>query len=261
MGKFFREYGIPAGLIIVKLLITLRTGIDTYNVSHDILDVLVIDGAYLAMWMVAAYAGKGQSAMALRPFAAAGAWILYGLMLYIAWQAGDLRGNGIDIAVSLIARVAGAVLLSYDTYDYIQSLLHQRRRESEASWQDSLRGGVNALAYIVGALLAIPLVVVLNIVRAGKDYGQDARVTKASKIVVEGRNVPALPAVTTTDDIDRQLLLLYANDPTLPLREAGKRVGRSHTAVDNRLAKLERSGAIHRNGNGVEIINGRGRGR
>jgi hypothetical protein len=253
MGKFFREFGIPAGLIIVKLLITLRTGIDTYNVSHDILDVLVIDGAYLAMWMVAAYAGKGQSAMALRPFAAAGAWILYGLMLYIAWQAGDLRGNGIDIAVSLIARVAGAVLLSYDTYDYIQALMHQRQRDSAATWQDSLRSAVNALAYITGAVLAIPLVVILNIVRAGKDYQQDARGAKTAKIVVQGRTAPALPS-GKTDDVDRQLLELYAGNPLLPLREAGKEIGKSHTAVSNRLAKLERDGVIYRNGHGVEIV-------
>lgn len=251
MSKFFREYGIPAGLIFVKLLITLRTGIDTYNVSHDILDVLVIDGAYLAMWMVAAYAGKGQSAMALRPFAAAGAWILYGMMLYIAWQAGDLRGGGIDIVVSLIARVAGAVLLSYDTYDYIQSLLYQRKRDNASSWQDSLRGVVNGLAYIIGAILAVPLVVVLNVVKAGRDYRQDAQITKTPRIVVEGRTAPALQAM---DDTDRQLLALYAVNSMLPLRDAGKQIGKSHTAVSNRLAKLEREGVIHRNVNGVEVI-------
>lgn len=254
MDRFFRLYGIPVGLVFVKLLIVARTGIDTWNVSHDYLDVAVIDGAYLAMWMVAAYAGRGQSAMALRPFAAVGAWLLYGLMLYIAWQAGSLRGDSIAIAVSLIARVAGIVLLAYDTYDYIQALFQQRQRDGSGSWKDTLRAAGNAAGYLIGALVVWPFVVVLNMVRAGKDYWHDARQPHAVRArVIEG-NVRSLPLSPLLDPLDCQLLEIYADNPALPLRQAGKQLGKSHTAIGNRLAKLQAAGIIYRNGQGIAIV-------
>lgn len=175
LDRFARQYGIPAGLILIKLLITLRTGIDTYNVSADILDVLVIDGVYLVLWLIASYSGKSQAAMALRPFAAGGAWALYLAMLYIAVAAGHLSGADDAVIVSVIARLAGGILLLYDTYDYISALIQMRQRDQSATWKDSLRGMVNALAYIIGALLATPFVLFLNAVRAVGDYAADNR--------------------------------------------------------------------------------------
>lgn len=103
-------------LILVKALTTLRTGVDTYTVSdvggaNALLNVLLIDGAFLTFWLIAAYGGKGADAIALRPYAAGGAVVLYGSMLLIGWSAHP----GI---IAWAVRVAGAIALGYDISDY-----------------------------------------------------------------------------------------------------------------------------------------------
>jgi hypothetical protein len=99
-------------LILVKALTTLRTGLDTYAVSGDVLNVLLVDGAFLTFWLIAAYGGKGASSIALRPFAAGGAVALYIIMLLIGWTAHP----GV---VAVAVRVAGGLALGYDISDYL----------------------------------------------------------------------------------------------------------------------------------------------
>lgn len=111
-------------LLAMKFLTTLRTGIDTFMVSKDILNVLLLDGVFLALWFVLAYGGGGKVAMAIRPFAAFGAYLMYGFMLVIGWEA------HVDAPLVAIAvRVAGALVLLYDTWDYVVSM-NQKRQES-----------------------------------------------------------------------------------------------------------------------------------
>jgi hypothetical protein len=271
MERIAKQYGIPIGLILIKLLVTLRTGIDTYEVSADFLDVLVIDGVYLVLWLIAAYSGKGAGAMALRPFAALGAWVLYGLMLYIAVVAGGLHGGSAAVAVSLIARVAGAVLLLYDTYDYLQALVQQRSKEQAASWKDSLRGAVNALAYLLGAVIALPLVVLLNAIGATRDYWQDNKqaptrgkvvLGKAKKTELPEPSVEQLPPTTSSkppasgklDAIGERLLEAWKQDSYLSNPDAAKLVGLTAEAVRLRKNKYIKAKIIHVNGHGVEIL-------
>lgn len=71
--------------------------------------------------------------------------------------------------------------------------------------------------------------------------------------VVEGKALPA-PNPFVLSEIDKLILSVYAADPFLDSRKAGKEVGRSHTTVLNRLAIMEYNKVIHRNGNGVEIL-------
>jgi hypothetical protein len=273
MEKLTKTYFIPAILLIVKLLVTLRTAIDTYDISADILDVLVIDGGYLALWFVAAYSGKGQTAMALRPFAAGGAWVLYLLMLYIAWHAGDLRGDSSAIVVSMIARVTGAVLLLYDTYDYVAALVQQRQKDSAASWKDSLRGSVSALTYFLGAVIAAPFVMLLNLYNVGRDYWSDTEAQTAKpRVIVESKvsqidtsKSPQLTAPRVTkstaiavsppqNDITDRLIAVYRDNPKLSLRKAGDAVGVSGETVRRYLIAMEADGRIHKNGSGVEVL-------
>lgn len=54
--------------------------------------------------------------------------------------------------------------------------------------------------------------------------------------------------------LDRELLVIYAANPAMHTRDAGALVGKSHTTVNNRLNAMQRGGVIHRNGNGVEIL-------
>jgi len=118
MTKWLRENGIVLGLFAIKLLTTARTGIDTYRVSHDLLDVLLIDGVFLALWLVAAYGGQSKHMMSVRPVASGVAILMYLGMIWIGWKA-DHTG------VSIIARVAGLAALLYDTYSYTSEQLRQ----------------------------------------------------------------------------------------------------------------------------------------
>lgn len=111
-------------LLGMKFLTTLRTGIDTFTVSQDMLNVLLLDGVFLALWFVLAYGGGGKVAMAIRPFAAFGAYVMYGFMLVIGWEA------HVDAPLVAIAvRVAGALVLLYDTWDYAVAM-NQKRQEA-----------------------------------------------------------------------------------------------------------------------------------
>lgn len=112
MKKLLKDGALPAFLLTMKLMVTLRTGLDTYSVSNDLLDVLIIDGAYLVFWMVAAYGGTTEQWARLRRFSVAGAWLLYVSMIVIGLEA---HWN----FVSVVARVGGGLLLAYETSDVL----------------------------------------------------------------------------------------------------------------------------------------------
>lgn len=50
------------------------------------------------------------------------------------------------------------------------------------------------------------------------------------------------------------LLVVYQNNPDLSYAEAGRQVGRSKSWVAGALVELESTGRIHRNGDGVKIV-------
>lgn len=114
MKKFFRDYGVPIALFAIKILTTIRTAFDTYAVSGDLLNVLLIDLAFLALWMLLAYGGDNQYAKRARPFATLGAWSMYIMMLMIGWEA----HHGM---VAVAVRIAGGIGLLLDTWDYIMA--------------------------------------------------------------------------------------------------------------------------------------------
>lgn len=127
MNQHTKDSLIVIALLAVKALTTLRTGIDTFAVSGDLLNVLLIDGAFLALWLVAAYGGHGAAMLSVRPFATIAAWALYGSMLVIGWEA----HHGI---VALAVRTAGGLALAYDTWDLIMGAANRMRikRASES---------------------------------------------------------------------------------------------------------------------------------
>lgn len=117
-----RSFGIALALLCVKVLTTIRTAIDTYNVTQDALNVALIDGAFFAFWAIVAYGGDGKRALAIRPFAAAFAWSLYAAMIYIGIEAHH------DIT-ALFVRGAGFMALLFDTYTYGVTLIEHLRRQ------------------------------------------------------------------------------------------------------------------------------------
>lgn len=116
--SWLRDNGIVLALLVVKILTVIRTGIDTYAISQDILDVMLIDGVFTAMWLYAAFAGESKRALRLRPFAIIGAWAMYGFILMIGWDA-----HTDDYLISTAVRTAGALALLYDTWDYLSKYL------------------------------------------------------------------------------------------------------------------------------------------
>lgn len=122
MKQEAKEKIVFALLLFVKLLTALRTGIDTYLVSQDFLNVLLLDVTFLVLWAIFAYTGRGATAMAIRPFAAAGAFFMYGWMMYIGWEA-----HSDNPAVALAVRSAGLVMLIYDAWDYGVALYQKQQ--------------------------------------------------------------------------------------------------------------------------------------
>jgi len=118
ISSWLRDNGIVLALLVVKILTVIRTGIDTFAISHDMLNVLLIDGVFTAMWLYAAFAGDSQRASRLRPFAILGAWTMYGFILVIGWDA-----HADNFLIATAVRTAGALALLYDTWDYVSKYI------------------------------------------------------------------------------------------------------------------------------------------
>lgn len=124
MKKLLKDYALPGFLLLIKIVTTFRTGIDTFMMSgamesnvtmlsfvSSILYIALIDAVLFGLWLFLAYGGEGRQAQLLRLFAAIGAWILYSGMIWIGWAAHpDAPG------LALLGRVAGGLALAYDTY-------------------------------------------------------------------------------------------------------------------------------------------------
>jgi len=61
--------------------------LDTFAVSRDLLNVVLIDGAMFTFWQITRFAGSSTKALALRPVAAILAWALYLMQIVIGVEA------------------------------------------------------------------------------------------------------------------------------------------------------------------------------
>lgn len=118
INSWLRDNGIVLALLVVKILTVIRTGIDTFAISHDMLNVFLIDGVFTAMWLYTSFAGDSQRALRLRPFAIIGAWTMFSFIMIIGW---DAHANSPLVATAV--RVAGALALLYDTWDYVSKYI------------------------------------------------------------------------------------------------------------------------------------------
>lgn len=132
MKQSTRDILIFVFLLLVKLGTAARTGYDTWTVSHDLLNVILIDCVFLALWFTAAYGGASQQALAIRPFAALGAWLVYGTMVVIGWEAHH-------DATAFATRIAGGVALAFDTWDYIVAYAQRMRINRKADTFESFQ--------------------------------------------------------------------------------------------------------------------------
>lgn len=174
-----RDIAFGAILLLVELVLAARYGADTYRMAlaeHLIewqleaptigvyalatLDVLLIDGVFMLMLIIAKYAGQSSKASKIRPATAAGAVIMFVVMLGIA--------TGI-ISVIAGARWAGGLLLAYvisdiavDSLHRFQMWLKSRKGQQSAPFQDRLFAASTGIAYIVILALLSPIIWIVS---------------------------------------------------------------------------------------------------
>lgn len=83
------------------------------------------------------------------------------------------------------------------------------------------------------------------------------KVDKLTEQVDKPKRQPVFKPKTKQAAIER-LLTFYRDNPDASLNDAGQVVNRSKTTVSNYLNELEQDGKIHRNGSGVQVLNGNG---
>jgi hypothetical protein len=115
MKEQYKQFLIGALLLAIKGLLAFLYGYDTFQTAImngypqavAVLHTLVIDGVFTAFWIYAAHAGESETAQRQRWIAALFAWVVFVGMLWIASVSGP---------TALVARIAGALYLAYDTY-------------------------------------------------------------------------------------------------------------------------------------------------
>jgi hypothetical protein len=206
MERFFKNYLVPFVFVAIKLLTAVQTAKDTYAVTHDWLKVILIDGAFLALWLYLAYAGQSQQDRRNRVYASVVAMLLYTLMIGIGWEASpDLASIGV--------RVAGGAVLVWDVYRFISQEIaiwisnRKARREERRKVENMYRRQMSGLVR-TGVLIArIRLVkqvsneVYTELQKRVPDY---VRVQSAN--VIEGHAVETPPKVSakTTRTVKRR---------------------------------------------------------
>lgn len=122
MKRFLREYAVPAAQLLIKLLTAVRTGVDTFVISVEVvmwlrvLNVILLDGVFMTFWLIAAYAGTNEWARRVRPFAVLGAAVMYVFMFAIGFEAHH------DL-LAFAVRLAGGIALAMDVWDYVSELV------------------------------------------------------------------------------------------------------------------------------------------
>lgn len=111
MWKKAKQALVFLPFLIVKILTAIQTGWDTYHVTHSLLKVLLIDGAFLALWLYLAYAGQGRQDRINRIYASVVAVALYGIMLLIGWESSPGWA-------SIGVRFAGGAVLFWDIFRF-----------------------------------------------------------------------------------------------------------------------------------------------
>lgn len=128
-------------LLLLKGATALQTGWDTFVVTRSVLAVILIDLSFVSLWGYLAYAGEGKDARRNKIYATVGAWLLYGAMFVIGFQAH--AGQFWALAV----RLSGLVALGFDTWQFLSgaavtfySGMRQRAKERRKNSLVALHG-------------------------------------------------------------------------------------------------------------------------
>lgn len=140
--KFTKHTAITIITMSVKIILVILTARDTYSLVPDVIVVALIDGAFFSFVVLLEFAGSSQLALALRPMAAVGAWTMYAGILLIGILAHDTQSFNV-LVVYMLARVAGGIVLAYQTWEYIQqrvlALRTQNKQAVRAGITDAVR--------------------------------------------------------------------------------------------------------------------------
>lgn len=113
MKQSGRDTALFVILVLLKIATALQTGWDTFVVTRNVLAVILIDLSFVSLWGYLAYAGEGKDARRNKIYATVGAWLLYGAMFVIGFQAHG--GQFWALAV----RLSGLVALGFDTWQFL----------------------------------------------------------------------------------------------------------------------------------------------
>lgn len=163
---------LTIGILLLHALTAWRTGVDTYSVTGDLLNVVLIDATFVIAALAAAYLGSSVESLFIRPVAAVLAWVLYIQMVVIGLEAHTTHPE-----VALAVRSAGFGLLVLDTWVYIVAAGRRIRSGSVQAkdWRANLRSGVASIAYVLASILLAPMVALIMLAKSLADYVRDAR--------------------------------------------------------------------------------------
>lgn len=284
----FRDFSFAVLLIIVEMILAVRYGADTYHralsehqlnwpeapllahIALSMLDVLLIDGVFVLMLVIAKYAGQSSKANKLRTFAVLGATAIMFVMIGVA--TGTMQ-------VIVAARWAGGLLLGYiggdvllDTMKRISDWLRQRRANRiNKPLTERLLAANLAIGYLLAMIITLPVSLVIGFIAVSADYwhAAQARITlsRSANLQVGKINNPQLAPPSPRqlgghrlklDNKALKMLTAWQQDPHLSNPKVGKLVGLSGEGVRQRKARLQRAGVIRikANGNGkvVEVV-------
>lgn len=179
---------------VIKILVTIRWGYDTYEVSVNqgalwyiaLFNVIVIDAIFIVFWLLASSDSQRDNIKYMKVPAAIGAWVMVGGMLYIAEEIGQ--------GTTLVARVGGLLFLAFDTYGImsssIRSVIHsykvsreerlqkearesveqRRQRVRDQAWKAVYAMGVRTVGVMIIALRSVGLI--------GDDINEDLEIIR-----------------------------------------------------------------------------------
>lgn len=110
--------------------------------------------------------------------------------------------------------------------------------------------------YVLAATLPVLVLYLAELISDNRQYSeqQASKAAEQDERPKPPKRQPVFKPKTKQAAIER-LVAYYRDNPEASLNDAGQVINRSKTTVSNYLTELEEAGKIHRNGDGVEILN------
>ena len=178
---------VPFLWLAVKLITTIITAKDTWEVMGSVWHILLIDGFFMAAWFSVAYAGDGEEAKRDRKTSAYLAWGMMIVVTIIGYVA-ITDASVAEIVVNVAARLAAWGALFRDTSGYFAgiraNLRKQRDSKTQAQRNEARRIKARDRAYRIALLWMTPVTWARSAAQVWHDLRMDFEDTEISTQVV-----------------------------------------------------------------------------